>query len=147
MRARALALLARRERSRRELSARLQALGGEPHEITALLDEFESRNWLSDRRFAQSYVADHRARDGAIKLAHALRQRGIDDALIDEVLAHLDAGDDNELGRAYRVWQQKFGAGPTDAAERGRQMRFLQGRGFSVETIQAVWRRAAEEQA
>jgi len=41
---------------------------------------------LSDQRFAESYIADHRARAGSIKLAYDLRQRGVSDAIIEVVL-------------------------------------------------------------
>ena len=112
-------------------------VGADPDELAALLDEFEAKNWLSDRRFAESYVADHRRREGAVKLAHALRQRGIADALIAEVLAELNDRheDDSEVARARNVWRKKFSSPPSSPAERAKQMRFLQGRGFSIETI------------
>lgn len=128
-------LLARREHSRHELAHKLA--GADREELAALLDEFEAKNWLSDRRFAESYVADHRRREGAVKLAHALRQRGIADALIADVLAELNArhDDDSEVARARNVWRKKFATPPNSPSERAKQMRFLQGRGFSIETI------------
>ena len=135
MRDRALRLLARREHSRHELTHKLS--GADREELSALLDEFETKNWLSDRRFAESYVADHRRREGAVKLAHALRQRGIADALIADVLSELNArhDDDSEVARACNVWRKKFASPPNSPTERAKQMRFLQGRGFSIETI------------
>ncbi len=111
-----------------------------------MLDEFEAKNWLSDRRFAESYVADHRAREGSVKLAYALRQRGIADRLIAEVLTTLNAShsDDSEVARARTVWCKKFAAPPSSQQERAKQMRFLQGRGFSIETIRLAMKEAAE---
>ncbi|MFN3749977.1 MAG: recombination regulator RecX [Thiobacillus sp.] len=128
-RARALALLARREHTRAELARKLEAAGFERDEFQPLLDEFEAKNWLSDRRFAESWVADHRAKSGSVKLAYELRQRGVPDAVIDEVLR---GEEDSELDRAREVWRKKFGTPPADAAEKARQIRFLQGRGFST---------------
>lgn len=132
LRERALRLLARREHSRAELLRKLESAGFVRDDITPLLDAFEAKNWLSDRRFAESYVADHRARAGNIKLAYDLRQRGVSDSIIESVL-----GDncDSELDRAREVWRKKFGAAPADAAEKARQMRFLQSRGFASEVI------------
>ncbi|MBI3430999.1 MAG: recombination regulator RecX [Hydrogenophilales bacterium] len=132
LRERALRLLARREHSRAELVRKLGQAGFVQHDIDALLDEFEEKNWLSDRRFAESYVADHRARAGSVKLAYELRQRGVSEAVIEDVLSE---NHDSEIERAREVWQKKFGTPPTDAAERVRQMRFLQSRGFTPETI------------
>ena len=104
--------------------------------MARVLDELEANNWLSDRRFAESYVADHRRREGAVKLAHALRQRGINDELISEVLSALNTRhDDSEVARARTVWRKKFATPPGSQQERAKQMRFLQGRGFSIDTI------------
>jgi regulatory protein len=132
LRERALRLLARREHSRVELVRKLERAGFARDDIGPLLDAFEAKNWLSDRRFAESYVADHRARAGSVKLAYDLRQRGVSDGIIESVL-----GDnrDSELDRAREVWQKRFGAAPVDAAEKARQMRFLQSRGFTPEVI------------
>jgi len=135
LRERALRLLARREHSRFELTRKLEQAGFAVDDIAPLLDEFEQKNWLSDRRFAESYVADHRARSGAVKLAYELKQRGIDDAVIEKVLKD---NRDSELERAREVWRKKFGTPPANAQEKATQMRFLRGRGFSSEVINRV---------
>lgn len=144
LRERTLRLLARREHSRAELARKLAQAGFAQHAIEALLDEFEEKNWLSDRRFAESYVADHRARAGSIKLAFDLRQRGVSDTLIEAVLSK---NRDSELERAREVWEKKFGSVPTDAAEKARQMRFMQGRGFTSEVIRRATQDWSEGQA
>jgi regulatory protein len=132
LRERALRLLARREHSRSELTRKLEQAGFSAHGIAPLLDAFEAKNWLSDHRFAASYVADHRARSGSVKLAYDLRQRGVADAIIEAVLSE---NRDSELDRAREVWKKKFGLAPTEAAEKARQIRFLQSRGFTPEVI------------
>ena len=137
LRARALALLARREHCRAELARKLEAAGFARDDIAALLDAFETRNWLSDRRYAESWIADHRARSGSVKLAYELRQRGVPDAIIDTVLGE---NRDSELDRARAVWQKKFGNPPADAAEKAKHIRFMLSRGFAQETIQKVLR-------
>ncbi|MEE8222355.1 MAG: RecX family transcriptional regulator, partial [Nitrosomonadaceae bacterium] len=45
-----------------------------------------------------------------------------------------------ELETARTVWQKKFGAMPTNAKERAKQIRFLMGRGFASEIIGQVLR-------
>ena len=50
----------------------------------------------------------------------------------------------DEVARCQAVWARKFGRLPVDATERGRQMRFLQYRGFSGEAIRGVMRGADE---
>ncbi|MFN3543998.1 MAG: recombination regulator RecX [Thiobacillus sp.] len=133
LRQHALALLARREHTRAELARKLQAAGHDAADVVPLLDEFESKNWLSDRRFAESWVADHRAKSGSVKLAYELRQHGVPEDVIEAVLSE---NRDSELDRAREVWRKKFGLPPADAAERARQTRFLLGRGFSLDMVQ-----------
>lgn len=128
LRERALRLLARREHSRAELVSKLGQAGFPVDEIGPLLDEFEEKNWLSDRRFAESYVADHRARAGSIKLAYDLRQRGVPVSIVDELLSNIQG---SELERARKVWQKKYGSPPVNGADKAKQMRFMQGRGFA----------------
>jgi regulatory protein len=132
LRERALRLLARREHSRAELMRKLEAAGFVREEIGTLLDDLESRNWLSDQRFAESYVADHRARAGSIKLAYDLRQRGVSDTIIESVLGE---NRDSELERAREVLRKKFGVVPTDAVDKARQIRFMLSRGFAPDVI------------
>lgn len=132
LRERALRLLARREHSRAELARKLEFVGFAAGEIAPLLNEFEEKNWLSDRRFAESYVADHRAKAGRIKLGHELRQRGVSDSIIE---AALSKEDESELERARKVWQKKFGSAPRETSDKIRQMRFLQQRGFTSAII------------
>ncbi len=135
LRGRALAHLTRREHTRTELARKLVAGGFAAGDVEPLLDEFEARNWLSDRRFAESWVADHRDRAGRIKLAFDLRRHGVAEALIDDVLA---SQRDSEAARARTAWDKKFGIPAANPAERAKQMRFLQGRGFAPDVIQRV---------
>jgi regulatory protein len=132
MRERALGLLARREHSRVELTRKLEQAGFDAADIRTLLDGFEAKKWLSDQRFAESYVADHRARAGSIKLAYDLRQRGVSDTIISSVLSE---NRDSELDRAREVWQKKFGSPAADAAEKARHIRFMLSRGFTSEIV------------
>jgi regulatory protein len=132
LRERALRLLARREHSRLELTRKLETAGFMRDDIAPLLDDFERQNWLSDQRFAESYVADHRARAGSVKLAYDLRQRGVPDTIIEELLSE---NRDSELERAREVWRKKFGVPPANAADKASQIRFLQSRGFMLEAI------------
>ena len=141
LRERALRLLARREHSRAELTRKLTLADFSAEEIAPLLDEFEQKNWLSDRRFAESYVADHRAKAGSVKLAHDLRQRGVPDNIIEAVLGE---NRDGEVERAREVWKKKFGLPPVEAHEKAKQIRFMQSRGFSSETIRQTLSGASE---
>ena len=135
LRARALGLLARREHSRQELARKLANHAPEPGELESLLDDFERRGWLSERRVIEQLVHARRRRFGPRRIHQDLLAKGISEDLIEEKVAEL-AG--NELEAARDVWRRKFGIMPKSAAERARQIRFLQGRGFTLEAIMRV---------
>ena len=137
---RAIALLARRDHSRAELSRKLSryvAEGDDPAELVRVLDELDRSQLMSDERFAAG-VARHRSqRFGDARIRHDLRRFGIADETSAAVVASL-AG--TEVARAHEVWSKRFAAAPASAAERGKQARFLQSRGFSFDAILQVLR-------
>jgi regulatory protein len=141
LRARALAALARREYSRRELATKLAPYSENPSEIPELLDDFERRGWLSEQRVVEQVLATRRRRFGAQRITHELREKGISEAAIGNARDRLE---ESEVEAARAVWRRKFKAAPVDARERARQMRFLQGRGFSMDTIRRLLRDADE---
>jgi regulatory protein len=128
-------LLARREHTRLELERKLAAHVESPAELQALLDDFTARGWLSDSRAAHQVVQAKRGRFGAARIRQALIDRGVSGELIGTVLADLKH---SELDAAHAVWSRKFKAGPLTTAERARQIRFLQSRGFSVEIAMRI---------
>lgn len=136
--ARAIALLARREHSRVELARKLQRhLAPEQgaDDIERVLDDLQRQNLLSDERFAAALVRQRSQRYGDLRLASDLRDRGVPAEAAGAALA-LVTGSDAQ--RAYAAWARRFDALPTSADERGRQGRYLQTRGFSMEAISQV---------
>lgn len=131
LRERALQLLARREHARSELARKLAPHAESIEQLDALLDDLIARQLLSDERYAEARVNSRSARFGNARLASELRQQGVADELVKEVLATRA----DEASRAQQVWQRKFGKLPESAAERARQIRFLMSRGFSGESI------------
>ena len=127
--------LARREFSRAELHDKLSAYVQEGDDLNAVLDELVSRGWLSDARATTQLVHAKRNRFGSLRIAHELRQKGIAENLIDEAMPELK---ENELDTVREVWQRKFGNIAQDAKEKGKQLRFLQSRGFSLDVILKV---------
>lgn len=124
--------LARREYSRHELRHKLRPYLQEADDLEAVLDDLERRNWLSDARAAEQLLRLSRTRFGTQRIVHELRQKGIDESLIDAAVPALR---EDELTMAREVWRKKFGSPPQDAKEKARQVRFLQSRGFSMEVI------------
>jgi regulatory protein len=139
LKARALKYLAAREHSRLELGRKLARYAGESDDVEALLDWLEARKFLSQSRFSESLVHRRAQRFGNSRILSELQSHGIEGEAIDSIKAGLAAGE-NE--RAIEVWRRKFSHPPANAAERAKQMRFLQQRGFSHRAIQAALRSA-----
>lgn len=135
--ARALRLLARREHTRRELERKLAPHVPDSAELQALLDDFTARGWLSETRAVDQLVQAKRGRLGPARIRQALLQKGVAAELIEPALRALK---DTELEAARSVWARKFKTLPQTTADRARQVRFLQSRGFSVEIAMRVVR-------
>jgi regulatory protein len=135
--ARALKFLSRREHSRAELSKKLAPHAENELELEALLDSLQSRGWLSDARFAEAVVASRRARFGAARIASELKRKGVP---VELVSAHSVKLRESELDAAKGVWKKKFGRLPASPGEKGKQIRFLESRGFASEVIFQILR-------
>lgn len=141
LRTRALGYLARREHSRLELERKLAPHAENPEELSNVLDVLEQRGLLSAQRMLEQVVHGRRSKFGSQRIAHELREKGIDESLIVEALPGLK---ETELDAAREVWRKKFGVMPANVKERGRQVRFLMSRGFSSDVIHKVLRDSDE---
>lgn len=144
LRERALRALARREYTRQELASKLAPLAEGAEQLDALLDHLTATGLLSDQRYANARLNSRARRFGDARLARELRAKGVSEELVNTALAVAE----DELTRAQRVWQRRFGSQQTAAGnpvERARQMRFLAARGFSGETIRCVLRATLED--
>lgn len=137
---RAVGLLARREHSRAELAAKLRrglTEDDDPTEVDRVLDSLERDKLLSDERYAGAVTRARAGRYGDARLRHDLKSSGVRPEVADRALGALQG---TELQRAHAVWSRRFDALPLTAQERARQARFLQARGFSIDTIRRVLR-------
>jgi regulatory protein len=135
LRERALTILARREHTRAEMTRKLAPHSESPEQIELLLDALVARGWLSEERFAESRANTLARKFGSRKIEYDLRSRGVSAEVVEQTVERTQA---QEMENCRTAWQRKFGALPQDAAERGRQMRFLAGRGFSAEAVRQV---------
>lgn len=142
LRARALRLLARREHSRRELERKLMPHAEDPSQLESLLDELTRRGWLAEGRVAEQVIHARRGRFGMDRIRQELLAKGVAEEVVAGVMPQLK---DTELEAARGVWRRKFGTPPRSAAERARQVRFMQGRGFALDTILKIIRSAGAD--
>ncbi len=141
LRQKAIALLARREHTRAELSRKL-APHGTQDEIDAVITQLQSTGLQSDARFAEAFLRAKVGRLGPARLRQTLRQKGV---AVETVDAQIEAADlPDELQQVHAVWARKFGTAPTDTKEWARQARFLQSRGFSSCVIRRLLKDGGE---
>ena len=132
---RALRMLSAREHSRAELERKLARFEEEPGTLAQVLNALQSKDFINEARVVESVVHRRSAKLGASRIKQELQAKGLEPEAIAEAVQKLRA---SELDRAREVWRKKFGSPPTDAAERGKQMRFLASRGFGGDTIHKV---------
>ena len=135
----AMDLLARREHSAHELRQKLKQREFDSDAIELALESLQEDNLQCDNRFAESYI-NHRSNAGLgpIKIVNELRQKGVDDSVIHQHMSVLTIDWDERLEQ-QRL--KKYGEDiPTDYAQKMKQARFLQNRGFSPESVMRLFR-------
>ena len=135
LKGRALRLLSGREHSRAELERKLGAHEEQPGQLARVLDELQARDFINEQRVVDSVIHRRSGKLGALRIRQELQSKGLDNERVQAALAGLKA---SELVRAREVWRRKFDALPADAAERGKQARFLAARGFDGEVVRRV---------
>jgi len=136
----AVSALSQRDYCSGELAQRLGAQGFEAPAIEAALADLRERRYLDDERYARQYVSYQAERgQGPLRIGVELKQLGVDETLVEAALQH-HAEEHGEWGRfASEVRIRRFGlARPTSWAQRVKQARFLQYRGFSTDHIRAA---------
>jgi len=135
LKGRALRLLSGREHSRAELEKKLAPHEEEPGQLARILDELQAKDFINEQRVVDSVVHRRSGKLGAMRIRQELQSKGLDSDKVHAALGQLKS---TELARARDVWARKFDAPPADAAERGKQARFLAARGFDGEVVRRV---------
>lgn len=135
-RAQALKLLARREHSARELKRKLAARGIADDEAAAAVAHAASEGWQDDARYAETLVRVRVGQGyGPLRIEAELEVAGV---AAEHIRAALEAAGVDWRELALQQHAKKFGAPPRSSAERARQYRYLQGRGFDASQIGAA---------
>jgi regulatory protein len=139
----ALVFLAHRPRSEREVRDRLRRGGYSSESIDAAIARLHDWRYLDDADFARRWVenrAMHRPR-GRRLLQQELRQKGVDQETVREVIADADL---DELAAAEKVARHRLAAtsGEDPAAVRRRVSAYLARRGYSYDVVRSALERA-----
>jgi regulatory protein len=130
----AIRLLAQREHSADELRRKLRRRRYAVATIANVVESLDAARSVSDERFAESFVRVRSERgQGPLKIRAELRERGVSDGVVDEVMT---ATADFWLERAQKARVKRFGTAlPSDRDGWNRQARFLAQRGYPADLI------------
>jgi regulatory protein len=141
---RALALLVRREHSRRELARKLSARGIERQDAQAAIERLSGDGWQSDARFAEMLVRTRASHGyGPLRIRAELGTHGIDRGGVEDALASFDG---DWLAVARELVMRKFGAALAgDSARQRKAAEVLYRRGFDGDTVKLALRGGEED--
>ena len=135
----ALAAIGRRSLSRKQLSDHLLKKGTPIEVLEPTLLRLEEMGYLNDMDFARDFADRSRRKSSRRAIIQGLKERSIDQSIIDWVVE--DLSDEDELQLALKYAEKKWRPGSSDdEAMRRRLHASLMRRGFSSATISAVIR-------
>ena len=135
LKGRALRLLSQREHSRKELEQKLKSHEETPGELAEALDFLAAKDFINEKRVVDSVVNRRSTKLGAARVRQELMAKGLP---ADDIAEAVQTMRGTEFERALGVWRKKFGAAPSDASERGKQVRFLVSRGFAADVVRRI---------
>ncbi|WP_075186883.1 regulatory protein RecX [Teredinibacter haidensis] len=135
----AIALLARREYSQKELTDKLfkKFCSAEGDILNTVIQRLTENSYLSDERFAEAYCrARVRKGFGLERLLLELAEKGICTELGEQVLIQFE---EQWLTLVEQVWRKKYKTLPQNYAEKAKQQNFLRYRGFTFSDIDRLF--------
>ena len=140
--------LTRAPRTRQQLADLLAERGIAQDVAEHVLDRFTEVGLINDEQYAELYVRSRRTTRGLAPrvLAQELRQKGIDDSIVERLLADISPDDDREL--AVDLVQRKLASTASLAPEKRTQrlVSMLVRKGYSVGLAYEVVREALTDE-
>ena len=134
---RAVGYLSRGARAKKEIKKYLSDKGYDKDIIEQTIDKLCAYHYIDDYMYAQSYIKSKSKKYGAYRLSAELRQKGIDKAVIDELLAETPEDGIVEIAQKYLRSHK--------TADKQKLKRFLAGRGFSWDSINSAVEKLSDE--
>lgn len=132
LRSYAFAVLTRKEYSKADLIEKLALYAEHRDEVITLVEELARENYQSDQRVAEMMLSSQKRKGkGPNRIKLALKNKKINSELIQDELKETDW-----VAEAYSLKVKKFGKTvERDPKLKAKQIRFLQYRGFDLDTI------------
>ena len=134
---RAIGYLSRAPRAKKEIKKYLSDKGYDKAIIEQTIEKLCMYHYIDDYSYAQSYIKSKSKKYGAYRLSAELKQKGIAQDVIDELLEA--APEDNIIDIARKYLRSH------KSADKQKLKRFLAGRGFSWDSINGAVDTLADE--
>lgn len=131
---RAMHLLERMDRTESQLSEKLRQNGYPDICIEEAIAYVKSYHYIDDTRYAENYVRFHQQKKSRQRLKMDLYAKGIDKAIIEDVLEKTFSSDEQEKIRRL-LEKRHFDYGRSDRKEQQKTYQFLMRRGFRSSDI------------
>lgn len=137
-------VLTYRRRTIRELTVRLVEHGFSEETTRSVMDTLVQYGYIDDKAYARLWIEQRLQKRGFAALKRELLQKGIDPAVIEELLEK--AGPELEFQAAYQLALKKLSQSSADCPF-PYLARFLQNRGYSYQSIRRVGQTIADNAA
>ena len=135
---RAIAMLDRRDYSRRELLKKLIEKGEDPAEAEAVVDRLAEIGFVNDERYSKLVVRHYAAKGyGPGRVRQELQRRGIEKELWDEAMEQMPCQDDT----IDRLLRSRLRSGSPDRGEIKKATDALARRGYGWDEIRSALER------
>ena len=135
----AMSYLAAREHSQKELVQKLNRRFEDHFLVEQAVQQLADESLQCDDRFTEAFTGMRKRKgQGPIRIAYELQQKGVSPELIETYV--YDTPEEEWLELAKEVCLRKYGEFSETHSLRAKQMRFLQYRGFTSDTIRQLWR-------
>lgn len=130
----AVRLLSRREHSAFEIRDKLARREFDDSEIEQAIVELIQGDWLSDERFAEAYIRMRQIKGfGPIRISIELNERGVKESVVE---TYLYSGETSWSQTLVEQYKKKYkNKAIEDYSDKAKRIRFLQYRGFSLDSI------------
>jgi len=125
-----------------EVELKLKAWGIEGDKSTQIIDRLLEDDFINEKRYCVAFVKDKFRFNkwGKIKISYSLKQKGLDNALINNALANIDEGEYEEMLAELLKAKVKTIKWEYEYEKMGKLFQFAQSRGFESAVIDKVVR-------
>ncbi|MBO4214220.1 MAG: regulatory protein RecX [Lachnospiraceae bacterium] len=134
---RALSVLERRDRTKKELIDKLTEDGYPSSVVNTAIEYVESYHYLDDSRYAENYIRYHKNNKSKKAVKLYLKDKGIDIETIDAAIEKEYDNDEKEMIKELFI-KRHYNPETADYKEKNRMMAYCMRRGFSLDDIKSL---------